>query len=147
MEKKERRIMIIKIVQAVFISGLLLLTGCGGEKEDPLIVIKDHIKFANQKDLDSYMSTIHEENPRYDQIRSMMGEVFFKYDIRHELLETEIISEEDDEVRVRFIEITKKRDGDSERKNQTNGIYILRKSAGFWKIFETEVTDSKFIRD
>ncbi len=147
MEKKERRIMIIKIVHAVLISGLLLFIGCGGEKEDPTIVIKDHIKFANQKDLDSYMSTIHEENPRYEQLRTMMGEVFFKYDIRHELLETEIISDEDDEVRIRFIEITTKRDGDNVRKNQTNGIFVLRKSAGFWKIYETNVTDSKFIRN
>jgi hypothetical protein len=76
-----------------------------------------------------------------------MGEVFFKYDIRYELIETEVLSKEDDEVKVRFIQITTKRDGDNVRKNQVNGIYILRKSAGFWKIYETDVTDSKFIRE
>jgi hypothetical protein len=126
----------------------IFISGCGGgDKEDPTGVIKDNLKFANQKDLDSYMSTIHEESPRFEQTRSLMGEVFFKYDIRYELIETEIISDEDDEVKVRFIQITTKRDGDSVRKNQVNGVYILRKSAGFWKIYETDVTDSKFIRE
>lgn len=125
----------------------ILIFGCGGDKEDPTGVVRDNIKFANQKDLDAYMSTIHEENPRYDQTREMMGEVFFKYDIRYELLEVEIMSEEEDEIKIRFIQITSKRDGDNVRKNQVNGIYILRKSAGFWKIFETDVTDSKFIRE
>ena len=112
----------------------IFIYGCGGgDEEDPTGVIKDNIKFANQKDLDSYMSTIHEENPRFEQTRALMGEVFFKYDIRYELVETEIISDEDDEVKVRFIQITTKRDGDNVRKNQVNGVYILRKSAGFWK--------------
>jgi hypothetical protein len=130
-----------------FLIASVLFYSCGGDEEDPTGVIKDNIKFSNQKDLDAYMSTIHEENPRYDQIKELMGEVFFKYDIRYELIETEVLSKEDDEVKVRFIQITTKRDGDNVRKNQVNGIYILRKSAGFWKIYETDVTDSKFIRE
>lgn len=136
----------------IYLLNILLLSlficGCGGgDEEDPTGVIKDNLKFANQKDLDSYMSTIHEENPRFEQTRELMGEVFFKYDIRYELIETEIISDKDDEIKVRFIQITTKRDGDNVRKNQVNGVYILRKSAGFWKIYETDVTDSKFIRE
>ncbi|QQS35578.1 MAG: hypothetical protein IPM56_15205 [Ignavibacteriales bacterium] len=125
----------------------LIALNCGGEKEDPALVIRDNIKFANQKDLDSYMSTIHSENPGYENIHQYMGEVFFKYDIRYELVETEIISDEDDEVKVRFIQITSKKDGDNIKKNQVNGIYTLRKDAGFWKIYNTDVTDSKFIRE
>jgi ketosteroid isomerase-like protein len=128
-------LVLITIIAGIFISG------CGPktETDDEITsVIYKNLNAMENKDIQSYMATIHEQSVIYAPTKQAVQQVFDTYDLKCELKDVKVIEKSDQEAKVKFVQITKKINGPAFRNNKLTGIHILKKSDGKWKIYNSE---------
>ena len=134
------------------------LAGCGGEErkkgrdakatlEDDEItaVLERNMVAANQEDIDEYMATIHTQSPLYVSTSNMATELWRMYDLEIELRNLKVISRTERKARVKFTLTTRKIRGPSFADNKVDGIHVMRKEDGAWKIYQSEMNDVEYL--
>lgn len=111
----------------------------------PEAAIVANVEFMNKEDFDGVMSTIHPESSYYSTTESLVKKIFDIYDLNYKLEKVKIIEENENEVKVEFVQITKKLKGPEFKNNRTTGVHTMKKDGESWKIFSTEVTDLEFL--
>lgn len=117
------------------------------EREQEIVdVLNENLRAAQEKNLDRYMATIHEESANYESMRTQVRSIFETFDLSYEIKEMKIISSSPDMADVEFILVTKKINGpEIFNDNEMSGEYILKKSGGRWKILSTIKKNVKYL--
>ena len=71
--------------------------------------------------------------------------MFELYDLKYELDSLNVISQTDDEARVECIQTTSKVKGPAFRDNRIVFIHSLKKSEGYWKIYNSKVVKLDYL--
>lgn len=108
-------------------------------------VIYKNLNAAENKDIQSYMATIHEQSEVYAPTKQAMQQMFDTYDLKCELKDVKVIEKSDQEAKVEYVQITKKLNGPAFRNNKLTGIHILKKSDGKWKIYNSETKNIEYL--
>ena len=130
------------VVLFAFILASTSIPGCSQEAEtpnDPISVVQENIKAMNDEDLDKTMATIDEQCASYDQTKQVAQRLFEIYDLKYELDSARVIMKTDEEARVECVQTTRKVRGPVFRDNKINFVHTLRKSDGYWKIYNSKV--------
>ncbi len=126
-----------------FLITLILFAGCGSDKSSEEQAVKDVIMkntaAGNDEDVAAYISTMDKDNKNYDHLEDMMNTIFSTYDLNYQVKDMKVIELNDDEAKVQFVQITKKEKGPTFRNNRIEGIHILHKTDGQWKIYDTQI--------
>ncbi len=132
----------MKYAFLLFVS-FLLLNGCGSDRSGEEQAVKDIImkntQAGNDEDVAAYISTMDRENKNYDHLGQMMNTIFSTYDLNYQVKDLKVIELKDDEAKVQFVQITKKEKGPTFRDNRIEGIHILHRTDGEWKIYDTQI--------
>jgi len=108
-------------------------------KEEAIAVIRKNLEATQNEDVEGVLATIHEDSPQLQSTKRGMEYIFKNFDMKYELLEAEVISITNDEVRVFYRQRTEAVKGTGFTNQDAAGIHILRKSKdGHWKIYKTE---------
>ena len=109
------------------------------EKAAVLNVIEWNLYYLSTEDLQGAMNTIHDDSPGRDDMWSLTQDMMRNYDIKYTILETEILSIDEDTAQVRVVQVTRKISGELPfRDNQLEMVHTLKKTAdGEWKIYST----------
>lgn len=91
------------------------------------------------------MATIDPESPDYAATKDMTEALFKKYDLHYALEKLEIQSVTGDEAKIHFIQITEKVAGPTFRNNRIDGIHILKKHSGVWKLYDTQLNKLEYL--
>lgn len=124
---------------------LLLLLAFVSCSTDSVPVLNLQIDALNHQDLDAYMQTMHPEGPLYDQTRIIVQNLFQSHELHYELKDLQILEETPDVMRVSFVQTTKRISGGFFRDNRITGIHELRRDAGVWKVYHTDIQDISYL--
>jgi hypothetical protein len=109
-------------------------------------VIRENIAATNAKDVERYMATIHPKASGRAAMRSALKEMFTRGDYSSAVYNVKLLEVSDEEARVSFTLITKQISGPSGfRDNQVDGVWILRKDDGAWKLYDQEVDNVTYL--
>lgn len=141
--------MLNKIFSFFLLAGLLVIlaTACSnnGGGSSPEGVVKMNAEYMDKEDLDGSLSTIHPESPAYESSKQMTSKLFEVYDLDYKLEKVELVEENKNEARVKFVQLTTKKSGPEFRNNRFTGVHILRKYNGNWKIYSTESVNVDYV--
>lgn len=148
---KERVVMRRRIM--LLLGFVLFLTGCSNEisVEDEISahqvkeVLETNITALNDKDIDSYLSTIMES--ARERTKSEMTELFNDFDIKFELSESYIVEEESDKYVIQSTQLATAYDRSEEseyRDHTSTNLHTLERIDGKWLITESEILDIEF---
>ena len=108
-------------------------------KDEAIAVIRRNLEATQNEDVKGVLATIHEDSPQLQSTEKGMEYIFKNFDMKYDLLEIEVISITNDEVRVFYKQRTEAVKGTGFTNQDAAGIHILRKSKdGHWKIYKTE---------
>lgn len=110
-------------------------------EEEIIAFIHLHTQYANDQDIDKYMSTIHSESPYFAESYEQMEVVFDTYELEFIVDEVTVIEINGEEATVEVVQTTKKISGPEFHDNQSVMVNYLKKEDGLWKFLETEITD------
>ena len=135
------------------LAAFVLLAACGGSDsgsasaEDKAIldVVRENLRALKDEDLPAAMRTIDPDSDAYDSTEAFSQDIFDAYDLSYELKELKLVSKSDDEARVHFVQVTRKKKGPDFRDNEVEGEHVLRKVGGHWLIFETLVENIRYL--
>ncbi len=131
----------MKYVFLLLIS-LLVINGCStdnSEEQAVKNVIMKNTEAGNDEDVTAYINTMDKENKNFGHLNDMMNTIFSTYDLNYQVKDLKIIELKDDEAKVQFVQITKKIKGPTFRDNRIEGVHILHKTDGEWKIYDTQI--------
>jgi uncharacterized protein YchJ len=137
-----KKVLIIAIVTLVTI---LLLCCSEREFNTPESVIYANAKYMAEENLSAVMSTIHPESPVFENTRKLIQEIFNQFDLNYKIERLEILEENQEEARVRFVQVTRKVAGNDFTDNRMKGIHTLMKDGDSWKIFSTVSEDMEYL--
>lgn len=133
----------------LFLISIFLLNGCGSDKSEDEQAVKDviyrNIEAGNDEDVAAYISTMDKDNRNYDQLESMMNTIFNTYDLNYQIKDLKITELKDDVAKVNYVQVIKKIKGPSFRDKRVEGVYILHKTGGQWRIYDTEITKTDYL--
>ena len=112
----------------------------------PQEVMEANFKFTKNEDIKGLSSTIHPESPIYISNRHSMKKVFDIYDLDFNIENIDYIKINDNEVKVNFVQSTRKISGPEFRNNRVIGTHYLRKYKESWKIHSTEIRKVELLR-
>jgi uncharacterized protein YchJ len=137
-----KKVLIIAIVTLVTILFL-----CCSEREfnTPESVIYANAKYMAEENLSAVMNTIHPESPVFENTRKLIQEIFNQFDLNYKIERLEILEENQEEARVRFVQVTRKVAGNDFTDNRMKGIHTLMKDGDSWKIFSTVSEDMEYL--
>lgn len=102
-------------------------------------VINNNVRASNAEDINWYMSTIHPDNPEYEQIKQLALDSFTSYNLYVQVYDMEIVKETRTEVQVAFTMEKQKIRGANFQDHRIEGIFILRPDEGTWKIYNQKI--------
>lgn len=116
------------------------------DKEAAINVVKWNLYYLESEDLNGAMNTLHEDFPWRDENQAEMMKAFSTFDLGYELLETELVSIDEETAKVRVKQLTWKKAGEQPfQTNRITAVHTLKKSAdGNWRIFGTEIEDVEY---
>ena len=109
------------------------------EERDILKVIEKNLEAAEKEDFDAWIKTYHERARSCKARGSEMQECFRVYDMTYALEEAKVLDKSDDEAKVWFVQVNRTVSGPDNNDKKINGIHVMKKSHGKWKIYDTEV--------
>ncbi|MFC5465681.1 hypothetical protein [Lederbergia graminis] len=126
------------------------------EKVDPIQIEKDirevittNLEYANQENIEGYLSTIHLIDKDVDNLKKEFESVFLSFDLKHTLnrdIEMIFISEDGTKAEVLVQQKSVSSNGDSDyQDNNSTLIQTLLLDNGKWKIYETEVQSVEYL--
>jgi uncharacterized protein YchJ len=131
---------IILVAAMVFIAGCNKSAVATKAAVDPVAVMRGQIDALNREDTAAALAVIDPDSPVYQPTKDISEKISSTYHLRYTLKEIALESENGSEAKVRFVQITEKLSGPEFRNNQIEGVHILRKKEGQWKLYNTEVS-------
>ncbi len=132
---------VIAIVTALLLS-VLITAGCSNKKADEealRTVIQKNLKALQDENLEDYLSTLHPESPGYAKMELLCPRIFEIYELKHDLVNTEVLNISDNEARVRTTQEARRISGPENYKDSRSiTVHTLKKYEGEWKLFKTE---------
>ena len=132
---------------------LLALIACHRNKPSPmdeagvLNAVRANVQAMGARNLAGVMETIYPDSPNYAATKQFMEELLANYTLRCTLGNTKVLSIEQDEAQVSFVQTTEKVSGEMPfDDNRVEGIHLLKKHNGVWKIYSSQVTKSEFLK-
>jgi len=120
--------------------------GSKPDREAALEVVRRNAQFMQEEKIDEMMTTIHPQSPVFAGTRTAMENLAKKFDMKCELSGLEVVSANEEEIRVRFDQKTSKVKGDGEfPTTRLVGIHTLKKDDNVWKIFSTETISTEVL--
>ncbi len=111
----------------------------------PLFVVQSQIDALNRQDLKASMDAMHPSSPAFQTTKDFGKMIFENYQLRFKLQSTAIESITADTAKVRFTQTTKKITGPEFRNNRVDGVHILKKYKGKWKIYDTKTIKIEYL--
>ena len=129
---------------------LVILAGCSKSSTpaapDPILaVVRAQADALNRKDLDATMNALDPQSPGYGQVKDMTAKIFQTYDLRYTLSDVALVSVNNDEAHVHFVQLTEKVSGPAFRNNRVEGTHTLKKRNGVWKITDTQAAKVDYL--
>ena len=132
---------VLSIATALLLS-VLITAGCSNKKADEQAlrtVIQKNLKALQDENLGDYLSTLHPESPGYAKMEMLCPKIFEIYELKHDLVNTEVLNISDNEARVRTTQEARRISGpENYRDNRSITVHTLKKYEGEWKLFKTE---------
>jgi hypothetical protein len=113
----------------------------------PVEVVCDQLEALNHEDLTAAIDAIHPSSPGFQQTKEWTEKFFDIYNLRYTFQKITLVSETVDTAKVQFSQTTKKVSGQTFRNNRIDGVHVLKKYNGKWKIYETQVIKIEFLDD
>jgi hypothetical protein len=111
----------------------------------PVEVVSAQLEALNFEDLNAATDAIHPSSPDFSQTKDWTEKLFKIYDIRYTLEKNTLESETENTAKVGFSQLTEKISGPAFRNNRIDGVHILKKYDGNWKIYETQIVKIEFL--
>ena len=109
-------------------------------------VIKENLEATQAEDTERVLQTIHEDSPQLRSTKEGMAYVFKNFEMAYELEEMQLISANDDEVKVLFKQTTKSLSGTGFTNMRSIGVHTLKRSKdGHLKLFSSEYLQTEQI--
>lgn len=129
---------------------VLLLAGCdylpGADRSKELFApIHAQIKGLNRRDAAAATAAMHPEAPGFAKSRQLTEQLLANYDLIYMIQSLNIVSESEEEAKVRFVQMTEKAAGPEFRRNRVSGVHTLRKYRGAWKIYSTKMESIEYL--
>ena len=71
--------------------------------------------------------------------------MYASYDLDTRVSGVELLKTSGDEARVSFVLVTRKVRGPAFRDNRIEGVFILRKEGGAWKLYDQEIDEIEYL--
>jgi hypothetical protein len=111
----------------------------------PVEVVSTQLEALNLEDLNAAIDAIHPSSPDLPQTKDWTEKLFKIYDLRYTLEKNTLESETENTAKVRFSQTTEKISGPVFRNNHIDGVHVLKKYDGKWKIYETQIIKIEFL--
>lgn len=141
--------------KVLFIFSILLTigTGCSSSSEEEIKeavkkVLYDNIEYAENEDIEGYMSTILKEGNEelYNNTEAQMVSAFEVFDLDYEIEKVEFEDVTEDKVVVRVVQTTKKVSGGEFKDNRIEAKHTLVKTEdGTYKFIGSELTNIEYL--
>lgn len=132
---------------------LLVVVACHRNKPIPvdeagiLNAVRANVQAMEARNLAGVMETIHPESLDYTATQQFMEELLANYTLRCTLENAKIVSVKQDEAQVSFVQTTEKVSGEMPfDDNLVEGIHLLKKHNGVWKIYSSQIIKSEFLK-
>lgn len=144
---------VIFIVSSFLIIGLLA-TVFGNRGQKPLTsipistflpVLEQQFEALNNKDINSYMKTIHEDSPGYESTKNTLADLFKNYNQTFELVSWEVVSATADEIKVKVVYTIKNAEGSDKKDEKVTATHTLMKSGDIWKVYSTAIDKIEYL--
>lgn len=110
-------------------------------------IIKENLEATQAEDVERVLKTIHEDSPQLRSTKEGMAYVFKNYEMAYELEDMQLLSANNDEVKVLFKQTTKAVSGTGFMNSRSIGIHTLKRSKdGKLKIFSSEYIKTEQIQ-
>jgi uncharacterized protein YchJ len=110
--------------------------------------VRANLAAMQKGDLDAVLATIHPESPAYLQTPELLGGIVGRYQLAYDLEAAEIEQVGKSSIRVRFVQNTRRISGpDDFPDSRIEGVHVLKRDRGRWKIWFTQVRSAKAIED
>ena len=135
------------VAAAIFAVGLV--SGCDkyshkkDEASGPVMAVQAQINALNMRDAAGAVALMHPQAAGREKALETTQKLFNAYDLLFMVQNVNLEFSDETEAKVRFTQVThqvsKKTDDADFRNNRVVGIHTLRKDAGEWKIYSTQV--------
>ena len=98
--------------------------------------LEQNFSAANAEDVVGYLLTVHFDSPVYEVTQDALQPQFRNFDLAFELLELRLLSVDGDYAVARGKQKVTKLDASDFEDNMTEAIYIFRREAGIWKLWQ-----------
>ena len=113
-----------------------------------LNAVRANVDAMETRNIAGIMETIHPESPNYAATQQFIEELLANCTLRCTLENTKVLSVGQDEAQVSFIQTTEKVSSEMPfNDNRLEGIHLLKKHNGVWKIYSTQVTKSEILNN
>ena len=122
------------------VSAVLMFTvlSCASSKEKEKGAIEELIKsnaaLFEKEDLEGYIATLDPESPEIADTKTMMAELFSKYNLKIKIESIRVLKVNEDKADVEVEQVTEKVTGGDFRNNRVKIVHHLKKINGAWKI-------------
>ena len=115
-------------------------------KDQILHVINQNLIYAQNEDLDGYMSTLDPSTPGIEQVKTQLGLVNAAYEIKYDFENIEIISVEQEKAGVKLTQISTKVSGPEFGNSKIDLIMNLNKIKGEWKLTTSKILKMDYLK-
>ncbi len=132
-----------------FLPLLLALTAflCAGcekiteaDKAAAIETVHANLAAMKARDVEAIGETVHPNSPHFETTKAFAQQQAERYTLLYDLKSAEFDSVKGGEIRVRFVQETRKVLGPDDLKdNRVTGVHILRRDGAKWKLWGTEV--------
>lgn len=109
-------------------------------------LLETNLYYSEIEDMEGYLSTISSKG--HEETREAMLEFFESYSVSHELIRFEVLEQQEDELVAKATQKTTDNHGEGEdpyKSHTAEVLHVFKKENHEWKIYESSVTDVKFI--
>jgi hypothetical protein len=125
-------------VMALFCAGCEKITEA--DKAAAIATVRANLEAMKARDLDAIGETVHPSSPHFEAAKAFAQHQAQRYTLLYDLKNVEFESAKGGEIRVRFVQETRKVLGPDDLKdNRVTGVHILRRDGAKWKLWGTEV--------
>jgi hypothetical protein len=108
-------------------------------------VVFENIAAHNAEDVDRYIATMHTQSPNYSELSQALQGMYSTFDLQSTLSGVELLEVSAQEARVSFVLVTRKIQGPEFRDNRLEGVYILQKQDGAWRLRDQEIDTVEYL--
>lgn len=113
----------------------LFLFGCSGQEEDPRLgLIRQGYSALNNRNIEAYLNSFDRESPIYLSEKETSSMLFKIYELKYEVTDLSLKKKDQNTAEVIARVSVKKIRGPEFQNNIADFLFILKRTAGIWKI-------------